>query len=114
MNLVLKGEVNEAILYLNKYDTLILEKDQNLYFYLQKQNLIELIRKNEINNALEFVQNHLAPLAGVSQLYLADLEKVMTLIICGNSINNNDDNIDLFSNNQRIITANILNRSLLK
>jgi hypothetical protein len=43
----------------------------------------------------------------------------MALIVCGNNSKNNNDiidinNIDLFSQNQRIITSNILNKSLLK
>ena len=39
----------------------ILDTDPQLFFHLQQQRLIELIRSGDINRALEFAQEELAP-----------------------------------------------------
>ena len=39
----------------------ILDTNPELYFHLQQQKLIELIRAGKINEALEFAQEELAP-----------------------------------------------------
>jgi hypothetical protein len=39
----------------------ILDTNPQLYFHLQQQKLIELIRVGKINEALEFAQEELAP-----------------------------------------------------
>jgi hypothetical protein len=39
----------------------ILDTNPQLYFHLQQQKLIELIRAGKINEALEFAQEELAP-----------------------------------------------------
>jgi hypothetical protein len=51
---------------LNRYADLgecmqILDTNPQLYFHLQQQKLIELIRVGKINEALEFAQEELAP-----------------------------------------------------
>jgi hypothetical protein len=56
--------VNSCLL--NRYDDLdecmqILDTNPQLYFHLQQQKLIELIRAGKINEALEFAQEELAP-----------------------------------------------------
>ena len=39
----------------------ILDTNPQLYFHLQQQKLVELIRVGKINEALEFAQEELAP-----------------------------------------------------
>jgi hypothetical protein len=47
----------------------ILDKNPQLYFHLQQQKLIELIRVGKINEALEFAQEELAPRGEENVIY---------------------------------------------
>ena len=61
----------------------ILEKDPTLHFELLRLQLVELIRKcngGDINPALDFASNKLAPRAGTNQDFLKALEKTMALL----------------------------------
>ena len=57
-----KGEVEDAIDRVNDLNPEILEHDSKLFFHLQQQRLIELIRQKEVDKALLFAQEYLAPL----------------------------------------------------
>ena len=50
------GSVEEAIDRVNDLNPEILEHDSKLFFHLQQQRLIELIRMKEIDKALLFAQ----------------------------------------------------------
>lgn len=61
----------------------ILEKDPPLHFELLRLQLVELIRKcngGDINPALEFASNKLAPRAATNSEFLKALEKTMALL----------------------------------
>ncbi|AQL08218.1 LisH and RanBPM domains containing protein [Zea mays] len=58
---VQSGNVQEAIEKINDLNPTILDTNPQLYFHLQQQKLIELIRVGKINEALEFAQEELAP-----------------------------------------------------
>lgn len=45
----------------NELDPEILDQNPRLYFHLQQQKLIEFIRSNNVNEAIEFAQDVLAP-----------------------------------------------------
>ena len=49
---------------MNDLDPEILEDQQQLFFHLQQQRLIELIRQGQLQEALEFAQVGRARLAG--------------------------------------------------
>ena len=51
----------------------ILEEDAPLFFHLQQQSLIELIRLGKIEEALEFAQEYLAPKGEENPEFLEDL-----------------------------------------
>ena len=57
-----RGEVTEAMDRVNDLNPEILEHDSRLFFHLQQQRLIELIRQKEVDKALLFAQEYLAPL----------------------------------------------------
>jgi hypothetical protein len=61
--MIIKGEIDEAINEINNINSEILEANPSIYFELQKQKLIEIIKINEIENALLFAQNKLFPIA---------------------------------------------------
>ena len=46
----------QAIERVNDLDPEILEEQQQLFFHLQQQRLIELIRQGQLQEALEFAQ----------------------------------------------------------
>ena len=46
---------------MNDLDPEILDTNPKLFFHLQQQRLIELIRHNKVEEAIEFAQEELAP-----------------------------------------------------
>uniref|UniRef100_A0A2P2LFV1 Glucose-induced degradation protein 8 homolog n=1 Tax=Rhizophora mucronata TaxID=61149 RepID=A0A2P2LFV1_RHIMU len=55
------GNVEDAIKKVNDLNPKILDTNPQLFFHLQQQRMIELIRKGKIEEALEFAQAELAP-----------------------------------------------------
>ncbi len=51
----------------------ILEEKQELYFHLQQQRLIELIRQGKTEEALDFAQDTLAPQGEENPEFLGEL-----------------------------------------
>ncbi|KAI9331437.1 CTLH/CRA C-terminal to lish motif domain-containing protein [Zopfochytrium polystomum] len=60
-NAVQQGKIEEAIEKVNDMDPEILDTNPKLFFHLQQQRLIELIRAGRISEALQFAQEELAP-----------------------------------------------------
>lgn len=58
----------------------ILDNNPALYFQLQQQRLIELIRQKKVDEALLFAQEELAPRGEEHPEFLSDLEQTMTLL----------------------------------
>ena len=77
---VQKGEVEEAIDRVNDLNPEILEHDSKLFFHLQQQRLIELIRQQDLEKALLFAQEYLAPLGEENPGFLEELEKTLALL----------------------------------
>jgi hypothetical protein len=55
------GQVEDAIEKVNDLNPEILDTNPQLFFHLQQQRLIELIRSGQVEEALEFAQEELAP-----------------------------------------------------
>ncbi|XP_065661750.1 glucose-induced degradation protein 8 homolog [Hydra vulgaris] len=77
---VQNGKIDEAIDLTNALNPEILDNQPSLYFHLQQQKLIELIRDKNLEEALVFSQNVLAELCMEKEEFLDDLEKTMTLL----------------------------------
>jgi hypothetical protein len=56
------GKIDEAINEINDINSEILENNPHIYFELQKQKLIEIIKQNKIEEAINFAQNKLFPI----------------------------------------------------
>jgi len=56
----------------------ILEEQHSLYFHLQQQRLIELIRQNKTEEALVFAQEYLAPHGEENDAFLEELGELQT------------------------------------
>lgn len=57
-----QGDVESAIEKVNDLNPEILDTHPDLMFHLKQQQLIELIKKGDILQALEFAQEEMAPL----------------------------------------------------
>ncbi|KAK3391103.1 CTLH/CRA C-terminal to lish motif domain-containing protein [Podospora didyma] len=78
------GNIDTAVSELNELDPEILDKDPQLHFSLLRLQLVELIRNSsggDIQPALDFATNKLAPRAATNSEFLRDLEKTMALLI---------------------------------
>lgn len=74
------GNIEEAIALTNTFNPEILDSKPFLYFHLQQQKLIELIRERQIEKALEFSQNVMAELGIENEEFLDELERTMALL----------------------------------
>jgi len=72
------GQIEEAIQKVKELHPMILN-NESILFHLQQQQLIELIRRGNIEEALIFAQKELAPKCENSKEFMAELEITMAL-----------------------------------
>eukprot|EP01027_Heterolobosea_sp_BB2_P020602 GEZU01029400.1.p1 GENE.GEZU01029400.1~~GEZU01029400.1.p1 ORF type:complete len:226 (-),score=54.14 GEZU01029400.1:67-744(-) len=106
-----RGDVQEAIERVNDLNPEILDTNPKLYFHLQQQRLIELIRQGNISEALHFAQDELAPRGEEDKRFLEELEKTMALLAFEDM--SNCPVRDLLDTSQRQKTASELNAAIL-
>lgn len=93
------GNIDRSIQLINEYNPAVLDHNQRLFFALQQQKLVELIRCERLEEALEFAQEDLAPLAEENPEFLEQLERTMALLA-----------FDLKANEAVVEVLNPLNR----
>ena len=59
--LILDGKIEEALREINELNSEILDQNSDLLFSLKKQQLIELIKENKLEEAIRFAQTKVAP-----------------------------------------------------
>lgn len=110
-NAVQAGNVEDAIDKVNDLNPEILDTNPTLYFHLQQQRLIELIRGGHIEEALQFAQEELAPRGEENHQFLEELERTLALLafedVKGSPVG------DLLETAQRHKTASELNAAIL-
>jgi len=77
---VQNGQIEGAISLVNSLHPELLENNRYLYFHLQQQHLIELIREHNIEGALDFAQSHLAERGEENAEILVELERTLALL----------------------------------
>lgn len=77
---VQSGNVQDAIEKVNDLNPEILDTNPQLFFHLQQQRLIELIRNEKVEEALEFAQEELAPRGEENHTFLEELERTVALL----------------------------------
>lgn len=92
----------------------ILDTNRGLYFHLQQQKLIELIRQGRIAEALQFAQEELAPRGEESPEFLSELEQTMALLAFGTLPTCPPELSELLSPAQRTKTAAEVNAAILE
>lgn len=74
------GEIPAAIDKVNDLDPGLLEENPQIYFHLQQQQLIEMIRQEDLEGAVQFAQSELASWGEDNPTFLDELEQVMGLL----------------------------------
>lgn len=74
-----QGKIDLVTQMVNDFDPELLDLKPTLYFHLQQQKLIELIRSNNVEEALVFAQTELAPQGEDHPEVLSELERTMSL-----------------------------------
>ncbi|CAD7690737.1 unnamed protein product [Nyctereutes procyonoides] len=82
--MILKGQIQEVIALINSLHPELLDTNRYLYFHLQQQHLIELIRQRETEVALEFAQTQLAEQGEESRKCLTETERTLALLALDN------------------------------
>ncbi|XP_056403811.1 glucose-induced degradation protein 8 homolog isoform X2 [Hyla sarda] len=82
--MILKGQIQEAIALINSLHPELLDTHRYLYFHLLQQHLIELIRQRETEAALEFAQTQLAEQGEESRECLTEMERTLALLAFDN------------------------------
>jgi len=106
-----RGDIEEGIDRVNDLNPEILDTNPQLFFHLQEQRLIELIRKGMIAEALQFAQEELAPHGEENIQFLEELEKTMALLVFEDY--SKSPLASLLDNSQRQKTASELNAAIL-
>jgi len=75
-----EGQIQRAIEMINSYQPQLLDDNRYLYFHLQQQHLIELIRTKDIEEALKFAQDNLADQGEENSGVLSELERTLALL----------------------------------
>lgn len=105
------GNVEDAIEKVNDLNPEILDTNPQLFFHLQQQRLIELIRNGKIEEALEFAQEELAPRGEENHSFLEELEKTVALLAFEDV--SKCPVGDLLDISHRLKTANEVNAAIL-
>ncbi|KAL3519682.1 hypothetical protein ACH5RR_017831 [Cinchona calisaya] len=108
---VQSGNVEDAIEKVNDLNPEILDTNPHLFFHLQQQRLIELIRNGKVAEALEFAQEELAPRGEENQSFLEELERTVSLLAFEDV--NNCPLAELLDISQRLKTASEVNAAIL-
>uniref|UniRef100_H2ZKG2 CTLH domain-containing protein n=1 Tax=Ciona savignyi TaxID=51511 RepID=H2ZKG2_CIOSA len=77
---ILAGSIELAVSMINELHPELLDNNRILLFYLQLQHLIELIRLEQTENALEFAQTQLSERGEDSPECLSDMERALALL----------------------------------
>lgn len=78
------GRILEARRLLDELHPRLLSTDRQLLFRIQQQQLIELIRENRTEEALEFAQQELAPRVEEASAPLGEMERTLALLAFDN------------------------------
>ncbi|KIY43341.1 lish motif-containing protein [Fistulina hepatica ATCC 64428] len=113
-NALQRGDVDDAIGRVNDLNPELLDTHPALYFLVQQQRLIEFIRRGEIEEALRFAQEELAPRGEENPEFLAELERTMSLLAFDGLSTAPPQIASLLSPAQRMKTAGEVNAVILE
>ncbi|XP_070532619.1 glucose-induced degradation protein 8 homolog [Ptychodera flava] len=106
------GRIEDAIALVNDLHPELLDNDRYLFFHLQQQHLIELIRNKKVEQALEYAQTHLAERGEENSEVLPELERSLALLAFENP--ESSPFSELLHPSQRQKVASELNAAILE
>ncbi|XP_033106414.1 glucose-induced degradation protein 8 homolog [Anneissia japonica] len=106
------GRIEVAIGMVNSLHPDLLDNDKYLFFHLQQQHLIELIRQRSLESALDYAQVHLAERGEENKDILPELERTLALLAFEDP--ENSPFRDLLHLSQRQKVASELNAAILE
>ncbi|SCO93689.1 RanBPM and CLTH-like protein, putative [Plasmodium malariae] len=77
---IMNNKIEEAIEHINNLDEGILKKHKDLVFFLKKQQLLKLILNSNINEAIMYSQQELAPYVNEKPSLISEIDDVMMLM----------------------------------
>ena len=106
------GKVAEAISMVNQLHPELLDDDRYLFFHLQQQQLIELIRESKVEDALTFATEKLAERGAESGFVLEEIERTLALLAFEDPEKSPYGDLLSYSHRQKV--ASELNAAILK
>lgn len=105
------GNIQEAIEQVNDVDPEILDTDPKLFFHLQQQQLLELIKQGDIERVLQFAQSELSARGEENPEFLNELEQSLALLAFEDM--SSCPFAELLQHSQRLKVVSELNAALL-
>jgi len=106
------GNIEQAMNLVNELHPQLLDQDRYLLFHLQQQHLIELIRQQKVEEALQYAGEHLAERGEEDSAVLQELERTLALLAFEDPTN--CPFADLLSPAHRQQVASELNAAILR
>lgn len=106
------GKISDATAMVHTLHPELLDDDRYLFFHLQQQQLIELIRESRVEEALKFASDQLAERGEEDPLVLDELERTLALLAFEDP--SQSPFADLLSHSHRQKVASELNAAILK
>ena len=105
------GGIQEAVELVNELDPEILDTNPQLFFHLQQQQLLELIRQGDVKSVLAFAQSELSARGEENPEFLDELERSLALLAFDDPAASPFS--DLLQHSQRLKVVSELNAALL-
>jgi hypothetical protein len=105
------GSIQEAVELVNDVDPEILDTNSTLFFHLQQQQLLELIKEGDVEKVLEFAQTELSARGEENPAFLEELEQTLALLAFDDPTTS--PYADLLESSQRLKLVSELNSALL-
>ena len=105
------GNIQEAIELVNDVDPEILDTDSRLFFHLQQQQLLELVRQGDTERVLAFAQSELSARGEENPEFLDELEQTLALLAFEDP--SSCPFSDLLQHSQRLKVVSELNAAIL-
>lgn len=106
-----EGSIQNAVELVNEVDPEILDTNSKLYFHLQQQQLLELIKKGDMEKVLAYASTELSARGEENPEFLEELEQALSLLAFADT--NTCPFAELLLPSQKLKVVSELNAALL-
>ena len=103
------GKITEATAMVHQMYPELLDDDRYLFFHLQQQQLIELIRESKVEEALRFASEQLSERGEESEVVLEELERTLALLAFEDPEKSPYGDLLSYSHRQKVIKSQFWN-----